>query len=224
MSGCYFQGMIDGFLRDQQFGFIAYEDQWGRSQRIFFHNRDIRCNEIGQTSCCWIPGAMVGFKIKKAISQREEGRQAADVHIIFDDPFVGNPADHRENSYIDRFIPGPHVAGFLRRSGGEDLYFCENNIAIDFRDRISSLREGDPVFHGVRKCKDGKKFEASVIELYSREEIERVAKGLPAQEPQPKPKLAPQVAAPALTQDSVLSPATKNVPMIRLILEKRRKS
>jgi hypothetical protein len=74
-----------------------------------------------------------------------------------------------------------------RREGGEDLYFCENNIGIDFRDRISGLREGDPVFHGVRKCRDGKEFEASAIELYSREEIERMAKGLPAQEPEPKP-------------------------------------
>jgi hypothetical protein len=80
---------------------------------------------------------------------------------------------------------------------------------------------GDPVFHGVRKCKDGKKFEASVIELYSREEIERVAKGLPVQEPEPQ--LAPQVAAPPEPEPSVLSLATKNVPLLRLILERREK-
>jgi len=217
MSGCYFQGAIDGFSRDTQFGFISYCDEYGRSQRIFFHGRDIRCNAIGQTSTCWLPGAPVGFKIRKAISRREAGRQATDVHLIFDDPFVGNPADHRENSYIDRFIPGTRLAGFLRRSGGEDLYFCANSIAIDFRDRLGDLREGDPVFHGVRKCKDGKKFEASVIELYSREEIERLAKGLPAQ-PEPQP-----AAAAAAPEFSVLSPATKNVPMLRLILERREK-
>jgi cold shock CspA family protein len=222
MSGCYFQGMIDGFLRDRdkQFGFISYDDQWGISQTIFFHNRDIRCNEIGQTSQCWIPGAPVGFKIKKAISQREEARQATDVHIIFDDPYVGNPADHRENSYIDRFLPGTRKAGFLRREGGEDLYFCDLNIAVDFRDRISSLREGDPVFHGVRKCKDGKRFEASVIELYSREEIARLDKGLPVREPEPKQVTT--AAAPEFT--SVLAPATKNVPLLQLILERRMKS
>ena len=217
MSGQYFQGMIDAWLRDERFGFIVYDDQFGRRQRIFFHDRDIRCNEIGQTSQCWIPGAPVGLRIQKAISRRAAVRQAADVHLLFDDPFVGNPADPRENSYIDRFLKGTRLAGFLHRESGEDLYFCENNIAIDFRDRASSLREGDPVFHGVRKCGDGKKFEASVIELYSREEITRLAKGLPAQEPESKP------AAATLDEftTSVLAPATRNVPLIQLILEKR---
>jgi hypothetical protein len=58
--------------------------------------------------------------------------------------------------------------------------------------------------------------------LYSREEIERLAKGLPAQEPEPEPVPAPQVAAPE-PEPSVLAPATKNVPMLKLIIERRMK-
>jgi hypothetical protein len=56
--------------------------------------------------------------------------------------------------------------------------------------------------------------------LYSREEIERMAKGLPAQEPEPKPVTT--AAAPEFT--SVLAPATRNKPMLQLILERRKKS
>ena len=96
---------------------LLREEKPGCDQRIFFNDRNIRCDAIGRASVCRIPGTPVGFKILKAISRLEETRQAADVHPIFDDPLVGNPRDHREVSHVDRFLVGTRVAGFFHRAG-----------------------------------------------------------------------------------------------------------
>jgi hypothetical protein len=168
-----------------------------------------------------VSGTPVRFRIQKDVSR---GRvDAVDVHPIFCEPFVGDPKEHREISVVDRFIETnvDRLAGFLRRESGEDLYFGWKNIDPAFRNRRNVLRQGDPVFHGIRTHNNGK-FEASNIQLYSRGEIERMAQGLQPYELESEP--APQVAAPALARDSVLDPATRNTPIIQLILEKRGRS
>ncbi len=215
----YFEGLVDWF-RPNQFGWIEYEES-GRHQRIFFCDGTIRADEIGRTSQCWVSGTPVRFRIQKDVRR---GRvDAVDVHPIFCEPFVGDPKEHREISVVDRFIETDigRLAGFLRRESGEDLYFGWKNIDPAFKNRRNVLRQGDPVFHGIRTHNNGK-FEASNIQLYSRDEIDRMSKGLQPYELESEP--APQVAAPALARDSVLDPATRNTPIIQLILEKRGRS
>jgi hypothetical protein len=60
------------------------------------------------------------------------------------------------------------------------------------------------------------------IEIFSEAEQARLQQGRPAQEPESEPEPEPELAV-AVPEFSVLAPATKNVPMIQLILEKRRK-
>jgi len=224
MSVRYINGFVDWF-RPGQFGWIDYEES-GRRQRIFFCDGTIRPDEIGRTSQCWFAGP-VRFRIQK---DKNRGRvDAVDVHPIFCEPFVGDPKEHREISVVDRFIETrvDSLAGFLRRETGEDLYFGWKNIDPAFKNRRNVLRVGDPVWHGVRTHSNGK-FEASNIEIFSRDEINRMAQELQSYELGLDPTPAavephtPLVAAPE--PESVLAPETKNVPMLRLILEKRMKS
>jgi hypothetical protein len=86
-----------------------------------------------------------------------------------------------------------------------------------------NLRVGDYVYHGVGK-RDDSRWHAVAIELFSAEEQERLQRGLPAQEPEPEPQPAPLVAAPELTQVSVLTPDKCNKTLLQLILERRMKT
>jgi hypothetical protein len=202
MSGQYFEGLVDWF-RPNQFGWINYEDS-GYRQRVFFCDDTIRGDEIGRTSQCWISGTPVRFRILKDV--RRNRVDAVDVHPIFYEPFVGDPKEHREISVVDRFIETDveRLAGFLRRETGEDLYFGWKNIDPAFKNRRNVLRAGDPVFHGIRMHNNGK-FEASNIALYSRVEIDRMARGLQPHDP------------------SVLEPATSSLSLIEIIQQRKLK-
>jgi hypothetical protein len=223
MSDRYFEGLVDWFRPN--LGWIEYEES-GRHQRIFFCDGTIRADEIGRTSQCWISGTPVRFRIQK---DKSRGRvDAVDVHPIFCEPFVGDPKEHREISVVDRFIETnvDRLAGFLRRESGEDLYFGWKNIDPAFRNRRNILRQGDPVWHGIRIHTNGK-FEASHIGIYSRDEIDRMAQGLQPYEldsdPEPiEPQPVPATAASEATPDSVLAPSTCSLPLIEIIKRRKR--
>jgi hypothetical protein len=74
---------------------------------------------------------------------------------------------------------------------------------------------GDFIFHGV-ECNSAGAWAACNAELFSREENEKLKRGEPLTDPEP------EVEVP-VEPDSLLAPATRNKPLIQLIMEKRGK-
>lgn len=210
-----FEGDIDHW-NEKGFGFIKQQG----GGRIFFSVHYVQPDWKGSKAWCFARGIPVKFEISQRISGGETKTFAANVEPIFEMSEQENISGYRETSEVLN-LNRRKGFGFLRRPCGDAIFFHKKEVVQGFENRWDFLEVGSPVWHGVKFDGSNGLWRAADIELYGYEEL-RSFKNEPAYE-EPEPEPAPLVAAPALARDSVLSPATKNVPIIRLILEKRRK-
>jgi hypothetical protein len=206
------------FYPEKFSGFITHDAPGTSSSAgIYFKASDVRPDWRGSTAHAWTPGTPVSFLLAKHPSRKYNGTWtvADDVCPLFTDEPTESLETYGEISCVRTWN---RCFGELLREDGDVLFFHKNSVVDRFKHRLVNLSVGDYVYHGVGKRDDGR-WHAVAIELFSEAEQARLQQGLPAQELEPEP--AP-VAAPALTPDSVLAPATCSLPLIEII--KRRNS
>jgi hypothetical protein len=220
-----FEGFVAIFYPEKFYGFIT-QDVPGTSSSsgIYFGARDIRPDWRGSTAHAWTPGTPVSYLLVKRPSKKFAGTWTAadDVYPLFTDEIETESLEtYGETSCVLKWN-GRY--GELLREDGDTLFFHKASVLDRFEGRLVNLSAGDYVYHGVGTREDGR-WHAVDIELFSEAEQARLQQGLSAQEPEsepePEPQPAPLVAAPELTEDSLLAPARRNTPIIQLILEKR---
>jgi hypothetical protein len=217
-----FEGFVAVFYPEKASGFLTPDAPGtGCSPGIYFKASDVRADWKGSTTHAWIPGTPVSY-----IRVNQPSRKYGGSWVVADDVcplFTEEPSESLETyGETSRVLTWNRCFGELLRDDGDHIFFHKNSVADQFKHHLVNLKVGDYLYHSVGKREDGR-WHAVAIELFSDEEQDRLQQGLPAQEPELEPEPAPLVAAPELTQDSVLTPATKNVPLLRLILERRKK-
>jgi hypothetical protein len=125
--------------------------------------------------------------------------------------------DHREVSRVARINSGGQSA-WLEREYGSQIFFHKNSVLPEYLDRFDELRVNDFVYHGV-ECNESGSWAAENAELFSCEENQKLQRG----ESLSGREASEPVVIPELELETVLAPATRNKPLIQLILEKRRK-
>jgi hypothetical protein len=215
-----FEGVVDRWFANSRFGFIEYRNS-GVDCRIFFPAANIRNDYLGRVGHSTFDGALVRFRIEKTTYKGEEKTVAVDVRAVFEEPHTTSITEHREVSQVAKLQAG-RCSAWLCREDGSHIFIHKNCVEPEFVDRFSELRTGDYVYHGVERnsaCTGA--WAACNAELFSRAENEKLRRGEPLTDPEPEVEVPVE---PDTEPDSVLAPATRNVPLIQLILERRGKS
>jgi cold shock CspA family protein len=221
-----FEGDIDHW-DEKGFGFIKQQGVG----RIFFSVHYVLPDWKGSKAWCFARGIPVKFEISQRILRGETKTFAANVEPIFEMSEPETINGYRETSEVLN-LNRQKGFGFLRRPCGDAIFFHRTGVVQDFENRWDFLEVGSPVWHGVKFDGSTGLWRAADIELYGYNELEsfkneglqELAHEEPESEPEPELRPAPLVAAPALARDSVLARATRNVPMLQLIRERRNKS
>lgn len=221
-----FEGFVAAFYPEKFHGFIT-QDLPGTSSGagIYFRASDVRPDWKGSTAHAWIPDTPVSFLLTKHPSRKYGGTWvvAHDVFPLFTEEPSESLETYGETSCVRSWN---RCFGELLRQDGDILFFHKNSVADRFKNHLINLNIGDWVYHRVHKRDDGR-WCAVAIELFSEAEQARLQRGLSAQEPElepeHEPQPVPQVAASALAHTSALSPATKNVQILQLIREQKRR-
>jgi hypothetical protein len=214
------EGFVAVFYQEKLSGFITHDvPGTSSSSGIYFGARDVRPDWKGSTAYAWIPGTPVSYVLVKRPSRKykESWTVADDVCPLFTD----EPESLETYGETSRVQTWNRCFGELLRDDGDVLFFHKNSVADRYKGRLVNLNVGDYLYHRVGTREDGR-WHAVDIEIFSEAEQARLQQGRPAQEPESEPEPEPELAV-AVPEFSVLAPATKNVPMIQLILEKRRK-
>jgi hypothetical protein len=208
-----FEGVVDKWIGDGRYGFIAYRSS-GAQRRVFLPASSIRKDALGRTGHSSFEGALVRFKIEPTVYKDQARDIAVDVHAVFEDALTTSVSEYREVSQVAK-INGGRCSAWLCREDGSNVFFHKNSVLPEYIDRFAELRINDFVYHGV-ECNSAGAWAACSAELFSREENEKLKRGEPLTDPEP------EVEVP-VEPDSLLAPATRNKPLIQLIMEKRGK-
>jgi cold shock CspA family protein len=213
MSDKRFEGEIGVFYPDKGWGFLSAD---GGGSGLFYHERDVRGDWPGSTAWAKVPGTPITFTKKTTNSRKYPGQTlvaADDVASVFpEEPATEDLANLREVSKVHKWNG---KFGELIRECGSVLFFHATSVVQS--DRLADLQIGDCVFHGISQREDGR-WRASDIELYSREEQQRLQEGLPAYEVELETIKAESVVEPA---SELLTPANGKKTLLELIQEKR---
>jgi hypothetical protein len=221
-----YEGIVQSFNEERQFGFIEYHDESGRCKTVFFMRDTRYCvpDEVGRVGDCAIPNTPVRFELVTEEHRGVTRLAAKQVCPVFREPFVGNAEEHREVSRVRSFLQARH-GGFLRREDGSDLFFEREFAAALYRERFGFLNVGDFVYHGVEREADGS-WKANNLEFYSEKEQARLQAGLPLSDPEPEPQSEPQpepVPVVAVTYESeLLAPENRKKTLYEIMQERRR--
>jgi hypothetical protein len=218
-----FEGEIVGWNEIKRFGFISYEHH-GR-KRIYFCARTIQPDWKGSRAWAFGTGIPVTFEIDKRKDTKSETISdiAINVAPIFPMSEPENLRGYREVSVVRK---KEFDVVFLTRPCGDTLFLHKNDVANDPA-RWDLLVTDSPVYHGIEFDQEKEQWRASDAELYSFEELYEFQH---EDDPQVEAEVAPEtnVAREAEPQpelvSSVLAPATRNKPLIQLIMEKRAKA
>jgi hypothetical protein len=206
-----FEGFVAVFYPERFYGFIT-QDLPGTSSSsgIYFGAREIRPDWKGSTAHAWTPGTPVSYLLAKQPSRKYKGTWtvADDVCPLFTEEPSESLETYGETSRI-RSWNG--CFGELQRECGDTAFFHKNSVVDRFKGSLINLNVGDYVYHGVGRRDDGR-WHAVALELFSAAEQARLQQGLPALEPELEPEPV-----------SVLAPATRDKPMLQLVLERRNK-
>jgi hypothetical protein len=108
-------------------------------------------------------------------------------------------------------------SAWLEREDGSQIFFHKNSVLPEYLDRFVELRVNDFVYHGV-ECNELGSWAAANVELFSCEENQKLQRGESLNGPESavetEERFEPEL-------ETVLAPATRNRPLIELILEKR---
>jgi hypothetical protein len=213
MSDKRFEGEIGVFYPDKSWGFLSAD---GGGSRLFYHERDVRGDWRGSVAWAKIPGTPVNFTKKTTSSRKYPGQTlvaAADVASVFvDDSAAEVLTVYREVSRVHKW--NGRFGELIRECGS--ILFCHATSVVQ-SERLADLQIGDYVFHGISQREDGR-WRAGDIELYSREEQQRLQEGLPAYEVELETIKAASVVEPA---SELLTPANRKKTLLELIQEKR---
>jgi hypothetical protein len=209
-----FEGDVDFWNEEKLFGFIKYD-----GKRMFFSGRGVEPDWKGSKGWCFSRGVPVKFEITQRIVGGETKDCAANVVPLFEMSEPENINGYRETSEVLN-LNRKGCFAFLMRPCGDVIFLHKNDVVGGYENRWDLLETGAPVFHGVMFDGSTGRWKAANAELYSYNELESFKNETQFAEPEPEPQPAPQVAAPE-PEPSVLAPDTKNVPMLKLIIERR---
>jgi cold shock CspA family protein len=216
-----FEGDVDHW-NEKGFGFLRCQ-----GKRIFFSAHGVEPDWKGSRGWAFARGIPVKFNITERLVGGVSKHCATNVEPLFPMSEQEDLLSYRETSEILSLNRQKGFA-FMIRPCGDALFLHKNDVVPAYETRWDLLEIGSPVYHGVQFDGYSSRWKAANAELYSFEELWRFKhEELPEsayEEPEPEPQPAPLVTAPELTQDSVLAPATRNKPMLQLILEKRKKT
>ena len=201
------QGDILFYDAKKNFGHIRTE----LGKTIWYSSYCIRCDWKGCKH--WAFSARIPVTFVKG-RRDKRGPIATDVAPLFllDEP--QSLAGYREVSHVKTRT---HDYAFLTRPCGDTLFLHRSDVVPGFEDRWRFLSIGTPVFHGVKEDEEGR-FRASVVELYSLEEIldPRYEEVEPEVALVPKPEIVEHRSA-------LLSPDRRKKTLLELTQERRNK-
>jgi hypothetical protein len=209
-----FEGEVQKWLG--KFGFINYEDS-GIRKRIYFSSHTTRPDWRG--SRAWVSA---GIPVTFVRTKRHDDKTgefcdcATDVAAAFPMSEPQDLSQYRETSVVYK---KEFAFVFLQRECGDVTFLHRTDVLPQYEFRWDLLKPGVPVFHGVRFHEEKKLWKACDAELYSEEELYEFFNPSPV-EPEAsilQPELEPEL-------ETVLAPATRSVPLLQLILERRGKS
>jgi hypothetical protein len=145
--------------------------------------------------------------VREASTKNSLALRAEDIRPVFEGE-PGDLATYWEVGQLIRTFNEEHRFAFAVRPDGDQIYVGEKSIKTEFEDRIPECtREGDFVAYQIEVHKKNESFyRAANTELFTREENERLRRGLPlVEEPVP---VAPS---------SVLVPETRGLTIAEII-------
>jgi hypothetical protein len=216
-----FEGVVDRWIGGGRYGFIAYRSS-GAERGVFLPASSIRKDALGRTGHSSFEGALVRFKIEPTVYKGHARDIAVDVHAVFEDALTSSVREHREVSQVVKLNSGG-CSAWLCRQDGSNVFIHKNGVEPEFLDRFPELQVGDFIFHGV-ECNSAGAWAACNAELFSREENEKLKRGEPLTDSEVEAEPEPEPIEPEPEAETVLAPSTRNVPLIKLILERRGKS
>jgi hypothetical protein len=208
------------FYPEKFYGFLTTDQPGtGKEPGIHFSARDCVPDWKGSTAHVWsVPGTPVTYRIIERPSKKYSStwKSAIDVRPLFLEEPSESLKTYREVSWVKEWNG---CYGLLARSCGDTLFIHRSQIQDQSKVRLFAIKVGDWIYHGAGK-RDDERWHATNIELFSEAEQARLQRGLPAQEPEPEPEPVPVPVAATPEFTSVLAPATRNKPLIQLILER----
>lgn len=207
------------------FGLIAPANGGGR-KRFHFSTRGIKPDWRGSRAWAFDSGIPVRFELTERMDDKSGtwNQVATNVRPVFPMSEPQDLSNYAETSIVARVANGYL---FLNRPCGDQLFLHKNDVLESFRHRWSSLVEGAPVYHRVSYDKSKDSWQACDAELFSAEELQNyfsptehaAAHGSAAaagdHDHGNERDLAHQSAV-----RTVLTPATRNKPLIQIILER----
>jgi hypothetical protein len=168
MASTRLEGQTRNWDYERNFGFITFINNHGSEGSIFYSGHNIQPDWRGSRAWAFSPCIPVSFRVSKNPRKNYTKAHAEDVAPIFPMSEPEPLAGYRETSEV---ISKINDHGFLRRPCGDTLFFHVQDVIPQHRDRWRLLETGSPVYHSARFDSATQRWRASIVELYSYDEL-----------------------------------------------------
>lgn len=201
-------GDVVCFEREKGFGFLLNS----RREKVIFMLRDVRPGPRSLSRAwCFAEKGFMPVTFEAVGSGRK--LQAVDVAPLFP---LDEAKDPRDEFLV---VEGRRFDyGWARRECGDSVFIHRDDVLEVFRDRWNLVGAGVTIYAGTIKLDDKGLPRAYDIELFSEEELRRMAE--PDVEPEPKPEVLVLASAPVDQGGELFKPGNRSRTLLELMREK----